>query len=122
MDEHFYKTYRNEEEFLAMFGGFASAASDKLEGEWKPQYGADDTTRRKVKSLLSEKKLHYLAFVSANVFHNEDGFSSARIILVSSNRDVEMLVRKSNGKLLAEKTIDKLRDSRVHKSEKPIAN
>jgi hypothetical protein len=110
MDEQFKQLYEKEEEFLDEFGASASAASELLNGAWRPNYGANDTTRNNIQYSLSIGAVKSLIFDSASVFHDRNGFSSVQIVLRSSKRVVNVRVRNVEGKLLAEKIIDKPAD------------
>jgi hypothetical protein len=103
MEERLRKHYLKEEEFLDEFDSIASVAVKILEGEWQPNYAANDNTRKNQDNF----KMQCLVFDSASVYHDKNGFSSAQIILKSSHRRVNVRIRKINGELVGEKIFDK---------------
>jgi len=107
MEEHLNKVYSKEEEFLDEFGNVASVTVRTLNGEWQPNYGANDSVRRNQEYFLSTGEIKDLVFDSACVYHDNNGFSSAQITLKSSHRLVNVLVRLVNGELVGEKIVDK---------------
>lgn len=108
MEEHLKRHYLKEEEFLDEFYNAASVAAKLLDGEWQPNYACNDAVRKNGEYFLSTGELQQLAFDSASVCHDANGFSSVQILLRSSKRVVNVRVRKVNGDLVAEKIVDKL--------------
>jgi hypothetical protein len=107
MTEYLKKPYNREEEFLDEFGNIASVAVRLVKGEWQPNYFASDTTRKNQEYFLPLGEIENLVFDQAWVYHDNNGFSSAQIILKSSHRTVNVLVRMVNGELVGEKIVDK---------------
>ncbi|HHT9151743.1 MAG: hypothetical protein HY607_06045 [Planctomycetes bacterium] len=107
MNETMKKYYQNEEEFLDEFSDVATQVVRCLNNEWKPDYCCDDGTRKNREYFCSTGELYSLTFDGAAVYHDQNGFSSVQIILKSSKRTVTVLVKLENGKLTAEKIIDK---------------
>lgn len=106
MEEHLHKVYSKEEEFLGEFGNLTSVATRILTGEWQPNYSASDNVRRNQEYFFSTGEMKELVFDSACVYHDNNGFSSAQIILKSSHRLVNVRVRLVYGKLVGEKIVD----------------
>ena len=107
MEEHLNKAYSKEEEFLDQFGNLASVVISILNDEWQPNYGANDSVRRNQEYFFSTGEIKDLVFDSASVYHDNNGFSSAQIILESSYRLINVRVRLVNGKLVGEKIVDR---------------
>jgi len=107
MEERFKRLYRKEEEFLDEFGGVTSVAARLLNGEWEPNYHANDAIRENLAYFFSTGEVSHLVFDIAEVCHDDNGFSSVQIILKSSHRLVNVRVSKINGELVGEKIIDK---------------
>jgi hypothetical protein len=107
LDEHVVKTFSKEEEFLDEFGETAIVAAKLLNGEWHPNYFANDSVRANLKYFFSRGEVNDLAFDFAAVYHDKVGFSSVQIILKSSHRVVSIRVRKMNNELVGEKIVDK---------------
>jgi hypothetical protein len=107
MEEWYRRSYLKEEEFLDEFGDVANVASKVINGEWQPNYDANDSVRKNHEYFLSTGELTTLVFNGASIYHNASGFSSVRIILKSSKRIVNVRVSEINGKLVGKKIIDK---------------
>jgi hypothetical protein len=107
MEERLNKTYFKEEEFLNKFVNTAIVAVRILNGEWQPNYAADDSVRRNHEYFFSTGEIKDLVFESASVYHNNNGFSSVQIILKSSHRLVNVRVKVINGELVGEKIVDR---------------
>lgn len=107
MGEKLKKSYRKEEEFLDEFYNVAAEAASFLQGEWTPNPKCSDETRRNRDYFLSTGDLNSLAFETAEVYHDQDGFSSAQIILRSTKRIVNIRVRMAGDKFVSEKIVDK---------------
>ena len=101
------KRYSKEEEFLDEYWQTAKVAVRILNGEWEPNFGANDNTRKNQEYFLPTGEINNLVFDEAWVCHDNNGFSSAQIILKSSHRLVNVQVRVVNGELVGEKIIDK---------------
>ena len=107
MTEFLKRHYLKEEEFLDEFYDVAAVATKLLDGAWEPNADCDDTDRKEAKYLLSTGELYVLVFKSAAVYHDGNKFSSAQILLESSNRIVNIKVKSIDGELVAEKMVDK---------------
>jgi len=107
MDERLKRHYLREEEFLDEFGDSAAVAARFLDGAWSPDCDCDDNARKNHRYFLSTGELNQLVFDSADVYHDEHGFSSVQILLRSAKRIVNVRVRKVGQDLVAEKLIDK---------------
>jgi hypothetical protein len=107
MDEHWERNYSKEEEFLDDFPNGAGAAARLLDGTWSPNYHCDDKVRGNRQYFLSTGELNQLVFDSADVYHDQHGFSSVQILLRSAKRIVNVRVRKVGHDLVAEKLVDK---------------
>jgi len=107
MEEHLNKVCSKEEEFLDEFGNVASVTVRILNGEWQPNYDANDSVRRNQKYFFSTGEIKDLVFDSACIYHDNNGFSSAQITLKSSHRRVTVRVRLVNGELVGEKIVDR---------------
>ncbi len=103
MSGYLKRVYDKEEGFLDEFPGIAKSASQLLGGDWEPNCWCNDKTRRNTKYLLSRGELQKLTFDSASVHHDNKGFSSAQIVLKSSERIVTVVVKKMDGDFVAEK-------------------
>ncbi|MCX5890370.1 MAG: hypothetical protein NTY36_13095 [Deltaproteobacteria bacterium] len=113
MTEYMKRYYQKEEEFLDEFPSIANEAAKLLDDEWKPNFDCDDTVRRTRDYFLSMGELHSfvephsLVFDGAAAYHEQNRFSSAQIVLKSSNRIVTVRVVKTKDGLVAEKLADK---------------
>lgn len=107
MPEYLKRIYSKEEEFLEEFHGVASEAARLLGGDWVPNPACSDKARHNRDDFLQRGELDMLTFDFAAVYHDENGFSSVQITLNSSNRTVNIRVRKVNGSLVAEKILDR---------------
>jgi hypothetical protein len=107
MPEYWKQSYSKEEEFLDEFYGAASEAAQLLGGDWVPNPACSDKARHNRDYFLPRGELDKLTFDSAAVYHDEKGFSSVQIILKSSNRTVNIRVRKVNDSFVAEKILDR---------------
>ena len=107
MEEHLKKTYSKEEEFLDEFGNSASVVVRILNGEWQPNYDANDTVRKNQEYFSSSGELKDLVFDSAHIYHDNNGFSSAQVTLKSPHCRVTIRVRLINGELVGEKIVDR---------------
>lgn len=107
MSEHLERYYQKEEEFLDQFPTVVSVVAQLLGNEWEPNFDCNDNTRRNQNYFLSTGELHPLSFDGAAVYRDENGFSSAQIILHSSDHIVTVAVRKVDGELVAEKIADR---------------
>ena len=101
------KGYFKEEEFLEEYERIAIAAAKTLNGEWQPNYTANDSVRRNQEYFFSTGAIENLVFDSAWVYHDNNGFSSAQIILKSSRRLVNVRVKVINDELIGEKIVDR---------------
>jgi hypothetical protein len=108
MTESRKRYYTKEEEFLDEFHMVAYAAAELMGEDWHPAPSCNDNMRKQTKYFLSTGELTSLVFDSAAVYHDDSGFSSAQITLKSSKRLVTVRVRRMDGKLVAEKLLDKL--------------
>ena len=107
MTESMKECYSEEEAFLAKFQMVAYEAGALMGEDWHPSPSCDANLRKQTKYLLSTGELSSLVFDSAAVFHDNHGFSSAQITLKSSKRVVTVRVGRVDGKLVAEKLLDK---------------
>ena len=107
MPEYLKQSYLKEEEFLDQFSGVASEAAGLLKGEWVPDPTCNDKVRRNRDYFFRSGEVNALTFDSATVYHDESGFSSVEIVLKSSNRIVNIRVKKIDGSLVAEKVLDR---------------
>jgi hypothetical protein len=107
MSEYFHESYKKEEIFWDEFPSVAEAVSNILGDDWKPNYFASDKSRRNSEYFYSRNELNKLVFDGAFVNHNQGCFSSVQISLKSSRRNVTIQVKNQDGKLTAEKIIDK---------------
>jgi hypothetical protein len=107
MNEYRKDSYLKEEEFLEDFFDAAIAASKLLAEEWKPNIHCNDSVSKSQQYFLSTDESNTLIFDSAFVFHDTKGFSSVQIILKSSNRIVNIRIKRDKNKLIGEKLIDK---------------
>jgi hypothetical protein len=105
--ERLKKLYQKEEEFLDEYGQIVKVAVRVLKGKWEPNYSANDNTRKNQEYFLPTGEIKYLVFDSASVYHDNNGFSSAQIILKSVHRLVNVRVRVVNSKLVGEKIVDR---------------
>jgi hypothetical protein len=105
--EKFRQYYTREEEFLEEFGNVASHAVKVLKGEWQPNYNASDSSRRNEEYYFSTGELNFLVVDSGTVYHDDKGFSSAQIVLKSSQRIVNVKVRKIGNEFIGETIVDK---------------
>lgn len=101
------KYYTREEEFLEEFGDVASQAAKVLNNEWQPNYCANDSSRTNLNYFFSTGELNFLDFDSAAVYFDNEGFSSAQIVLKTSQRVVNVKVRKIGNEYVGEKIVDK---------------
>ena len=108
MREFLKRQYTKDEEFLDEFQMVAYEAAQLMGDDWHPAPSCDDSMRKQTKYFLSTGELGSLVFDSAAVYHDENGFSSAQIILKSSKRVVNVRVKQVDGKLVAQKLLDKL--------------
>lgn len=107
MAEIMKRYYNKEEEFLDEFPSIANEAAKLLEGEWQPDYDCDDALRRTRGYSLSMGQMHLLIFDGAAIYHDQNRFSSAQVVLKSSNRTVTVRVVKTNDGFASEKIVDK---------------
>jgi hypothetical protein len=107
MEERLKRLYRKEEEFLDEFGEAATVAVRLLNGEWDPNYTANDVVRKNLEYFFSAGEVSNLVFDSASVYHDDNSFSSVQIILKSSRRLVNVRVRKVHDELVGEKIVDR---------------
>ena len=107
MTEFMKRYYSKEEEFLDEFHMVAYEAAHLMGDDWHPAPSCNDNMRKQTKYFLSTGELVNLVFDGAAVYHDENGFSSAQITLKSSKRVVTVRVRQVDGKLAAEKLLDK---------------
>lgn len=106
--ERMHRNYLKEEEFLEHFDSSAREASKLLNGDWKPNYDCNDNERRQRDYFRKSGELTWLVFSSGSVFHDENGhFSSVQIVLESLKRQVNVRVSMVEGKLVAEKIVDR---------------
>ena len=108
MTERMKRCYSEEEAFLDEFQMVAYEAAALMGEDWHPSPSCNDNLRKQTKYFLSTGELSSLVFDSAAVYHDENGFSSAKIALKSSKRLVTVRVRQVDGKLVAEKLLDEL--------------
>ena len=107
MDERMKRYYQKEEEFIEEFPSATEAVAKILKEEWEPDYDCDDETRRKRDYFLGSGELYSLVFDGAAVYEDQEGFSSAQVILKSSKRIVTVRVIKNNSDFEAEIIVDK---------------
>jgi len=106
MAEHWHRSYLKEEEFWDEYPRIAHEVAKLLNSPWKLNPASNDKVRQQTVYLLSRGEFDVLRFDAAYVYHDENGFSSAQIILKSSKRTVNVRVKEINGSLLAEKILD----------------
>ncbi len=105
------KLYQKEEDFLSDYEAVALVAARTLKDEWQPNYDANENVRKNQDYFYATGELEQLVFDSASIYHDNNVFSSAQIILKSSQRLVNVRVRIVNGKLVGEKIITKTTDA-----------
>ena len=104
MAETLKRHYIKEEEFLDDFPGAGSAVSQAVDGEYEPNYDCNDQTRDNIKYFMKSGELSSLTFDGASIYHEEGCFSSAQVVLKSSNRVVTVRIRPSKEKKLVYST------------------
>src|SRR5690242_14030026 len=108
MAEYMKRHYLREEEFLDEFYNVATVASKILNGDWQPNSHCNDNIRQSQKYALSNGYMKKFVFNSASVYHDENRFfSSAQVLLKSSDRFVNIRVKKDGKKLVGEIIIEK---------------
>ena len=114
MDEILHRNYRREEDFVEKFRSSAWKASRILNGEWKPNSFCNDFDRKQRERSLLMGQQAELVFTSAAVYQDRSSgvFASALILLESSNRVVEVTVRKEIDGLTVEITSDRVLETR----------
>lgn len=105
--ERLKKLYQKEEEFLDEYEQIVKVAVRVLKCKWEPNYHANDNTRKNQGNFLPTGEIEYLVFDSASVYHDNNGFSSAQIILKSAHRLINVRVRVVNSKLVGAKIVDR---------------
>lgn len=86
MDEHVYRQYLKEEEFLETYYETVDAVLPLLGHEWRPNFQCNDQVRVRRARLLATGRLADLTFDSGVLFHGREGLSSIRLYLRSSAR------------------------------------
>lgn len=95
--ETVFKIFYKEEEFLDEYGELVSSAVSLLNQEWRPNYEANNETRRTERYFLSSGEMTQLVFEMAIVHHNKNGFSSIEVLLKSSARIVNVRIERVDG-------------------------
>jgi hypothetical protein len=103
MGESLKRYFTREEEFLEECYSVASAAVTLLGDDWHPNPSCNDAARENQEYLLRTGELMSLVFEGAAVYHDADLFSSARLVLKSSERSITVSVRQVGGELIAER-------------------
>ena len=111
-EERLVRYFNKEEQFLEEFdsGGVISAILGVIDRDaWRPEYDANDETRRKNEYTLKEGFFpDTFFFDGAALYHQGGQFSSVQVILKSSKRVVTIRVsRDENNELNAQKIVDK---------------
>jgi hypothetical protein len=106
VSEYLKRHYTHEEEFLEEFSASAAAAAENLGGEWQPNPHCNDQIRKNQDYLQSTGELARLAFESASVYHDDNGFSSVQIVLRSSTRLATVRAKKVGTDLVTEGIVD----------------
>ncbi len=101
------RNYFKEEVFLDEFYNWASAASNILNGEWKPNWNCNDSQRQQNDYFMKSGQMTWLVFTSASVQNDPGQEVHAQIILESSKRIVNIKVATQDNKSIAEIQIDK---------------
>jgi hypothetical protein len=113
-DESFRRAYYEEESFVDEFHMVAWEATKALApGEWNPDSGCNDNSRKQRDYFMKTGELGQLCFMTAEIFDTADGFSSAKIFLESADRAVAICVRRLDGTLVAEKIGDRTKDKKT---------
>ncbi len=116
-EEHSKRLYLREEEFLDEYFDVANVAVKVVNKKWQPNYDANNNVRKNHEFFLSTGELTTLVFEAAEIFHKNNQFSSAQIILKSSKHIVNVRVSEVNGKLVGKKIIDNSYDTQKRNSK-----
>jgi len=106
-DEHVYRHYVREEDFLAEFYNLAPAAARAVGDAWHPRDDCDDGLRRQQQYFLKSGELTALVFDGAAVYHTPSGFSSVVVFLRSSTRVVSVRVRPKGKSFVGKIEVDR---------------
>lgn len=107
MNNYMHRLYSKEEEFYDKYFQCVHAAHKLMGDQWEPNSKCSDTTRNNRDYFLKSGELKNLTFNSAAVYHNEHGFSSCQIALVSAVREVTVKVEKQGSEFAASIVVDR---------------
>jgi hypothetical protein len=98
-DEHLYRSYNKEEEFLDLYPSVISPAIEAVRpDEWEPDWDCNDNRRQQRDYFKKSGELKRLTFDYAAIYHDSAGMlSSVQIVLVDSDRTITVRVRKTTG-------------------------